>query len=478
MAESDGNLALARQRLEAGLARHRTGDWAGAEAGYRAALAAAPGLADAHHLLGLSLAQQGRAEEGAREIEAAIAAAPEAVAYRGNLAKLQLRLGRGDEAEANFRELLRRQPDDPDALYNYAELLTQKKRYSEALALLQRLGALLPGDPAIANARAATLLRAGKPAEALALLEPLTAEHDSFAEAQHNKATALGELGRIPESEAAAEAAVAVQANLSGAQWHLGLCRYDRGDLQGAVAAFRDAAACRPPSPLAAPYLEACLAESGAAPPDTPAASAEAEALREACRLRAEAGGSGIPAFGFKASHLRHALSACGAPGLYLEFGVYTGRSITLIAVTLGEETPVHGFDSFEGLPEDWIEGEDKGAYDAGGTLPTVPSNVWLHPGWFEDSLPVFLRQQKAPVAFANIDCDIYSSTRTVLEQLAPRLGPGSVLVFDEYFAYPGWRDHEYRAFQEFVAEQGLAYEVLALSPFTRQATIRIGAAG
>ena len=80
----------------------------------------------------------------------------------------------------------------------------------------------------------------------------------------------------------------------------------------------------------------------------------------------------------------------------------------------------------------------------------------------------------KATGAFANIDCDIYSSTRTVLEALAPRLGPGSILVFDEYFAYPGWRDHEYRAFQEFAAARRLAFSYLALSPFTRQATLRI----
>ncbi len=469
-----------RKSLEAGLARHRAADWPGAERHYRQALALSPGLADAHHLLGLALAQQGRAQEGVAEIEAAIAANPGALAYRGNLAKLQLRLGRAAEAEAGFRALLSQQPEDADALYNLAETLSQLRRFPEAIATLQRLHAQLPEEAAVTNALAATLVRAGRPAEALPLLDAITARQPNFAEAQHNRATALGDLGRIPESEDAARLAIQADPNLSGGQWHLGLCRYDSGDLPGAAGAFRSAAACRPAYALAAAYLEIAEAQlaggtQGLAAPPT-RNSEDAAALREAWTYRAEQGTATLPAFGFKASHLRHALAACSLSGLYLEFGVYTGRSITMIAESLGEDTPVHGFDSFEGLPEDWIAGEDKGAYNAGGRLPEVPANVWLHPGWFDDSLPVFLRQQKARVAFANIDCDIYSSTCSVLENLAPRLEPGSVLVFDEYFAYPGWQDHEYRAFQDFAAARGLRYEYLALSPFTRQATLRLTA--
>ncbi|MEX0921341.1 MAG: tetratricopeptide repeat protein [Rhodovibrionaceae bacterium] len=466
-----------RRILEAGLARHRAGDWPGAETHYRAALARFPGLADARHLLGLALAQQGRAAEGLAEIEAAIAADPAAAAYRGNLAKLLARLGRTAEAETSYRAVLARQPDDADALYNLAELLAQQRRFPEAIACLRRLHAQLPDEPAVANALAASLVRDGRPDAALPLLEAVTARQPDFAEAQHNRATALADLGRIAESEAAAGEAIRANPGLSGAQWHLGLCRYDAGDLTGAAAAFRRAAAGQPAFPLAAVYLEIAEAPAGT-PAGTPEAGEDIGALREAWNYRQQAGDPGLPAFGFKASHLRHALAACRLSGLYLEFGVYTGRSITVIAETLreslGNEIPVHGFDSFEGLPEDWIEGEDKGAYNAGGKLPEVPDNVWLHPGWFDDSLPVFLRQQKARVAFANIDCDIYSSTRSVLEQLAGRLEPGSVLVFDEYFAYPGWRDHEFKAFQEFAAARGLGYEYLALSPFTRQATLRL----
>jgi hypothetical protein len=71
-----------------------------------------------------------------------------------------------------------------------------------------------------------------------------------------------------------------------------------------------------------------------------------------------------------------------------------------------------------------------------------------------------------------HIDCDLYSSTRTVLKLCGPRIRKGAVLVFDEYCNYPGWRDHEFRAFQEFVAETGRQYEYLSVVPSHQQVAV------
>ena len=59
-------------------------------------------------------------------------------------------------------------------------------------------------------------------------------------------------------------------------------------------------------------------------------------------------------------------------------------------------------------------------------------------------------------VAFAHIDCDIYSSAATVLRLLSPRICAGSVIVFDEWCGYPGWELHEAKAWQEFQAQHGM----------------------
>lgn len=157
---------------------------------------------------------------------------------------------------------------------------------------------------------------------------------------------------------------------------------------------------------------------------------------------------------------LLYAVDQMALDGLILEFGVFKGQSIQALARKTGK--PVHGFDSFEGLPEDWAGNKSpKGAFTTKGELPRVPSNVTLHKGWFEDTVPGFMRDHPGDISLAHVDCDLYSSSKFVLDQIAPRLKEGSVLVFDDYFNYPGWREHEFKALAELVARTGMEYEYL-----------------
>jgi predicted O-methyltransferase YrrM len=160
---------------------------------------------------------------------------------------------------------------------------------------------------------------------------------------------------------------------------------------------------------------------------------------------------------------LKFALSRAPAEGLVLEFGVEKGASLRHLAALTPRQ--VHGFDSFEGLPGDWSgTKEAAGAFSRRGRLPKIPPNAQLHVGWFDKTLPVFLAEHPGPCALIHVDCDIYISTAILFEQLRPRIAPGTVIVFDEYFNYPGWRAHEYKAFQEFIAASGLAYRYLGFS--------------
>src|SRR6185312_8522644 len=82
----------------------------------------------------------------------------------------------------------------------------------------------------------------------------------------------------------------------------------------------------------------------------------------------------------------------------------------------------IHGFDSFEGLPEHWSGHlTTRGAFDQRGVLPKVPANVTLHKGWFDATLPAWKAAHPDPIAFLHVDCDIYSSSRFVLVNLADR---------------------------------------------------------
>lgn len=169
----------------------------------------------------------------------------------------------------------------------------------------------------------------------------------------------------------------------------------------------------------------------------------------------------------------RAALTAAKRPGLVLEFGVNYGTSIRQIAGLAAQS--VHGFDSFQGLPERWESANrGKGSYSTNGVIPTVPENVTLHVGWFADTLPDFLATTPEPIRFANIDCDLFSSTQTVLSALAPRIGSGTVIVFDEYIGNKHWREDEFRAWQEAVATHGWRYEYLTFSFATKQVVVRV----
>lgn len=146
--------------------------------------------------------------------------------------------------------------------------------------------------------------------------------------------------------------------------------------------------------------------------------------------------------------------------GIILEFGVWQGESIDQLAKRYAELT-IHGFDSFEGLPQAWGVLADKAHFDVRGRLPKVPVNVVLHKGWFKDTLPDFVASElNSEIFLLHIDCDIYISTKEVFDCLGDKLN-GSYILFDEYFGYPGWEYHEHRAFVELVQARGFKPEYL-----------------
>ena len=129
-----------------------------------------------------------------------------------------------------------------------------------------------------------------------------------------------------------------------------------------------------------------------------------------------------------------------------LEFGVYTGTTLRAIAQARGDGE-VHGFDSFQGLPEDWRAG-----FAAGTSTTSSPPSPRRRArrGLVRGHAARLPRRHPGPVDLLHLDADLYSSTATVLELVGPRLRPGSVVVFDEYLNHPGWEEGEHRAWTEY----------------------------
>ncbi len=170
-------------------------------------------------------------------------------------------------------------------------------------------------------------------------------------------------------------------------------------------------------------------------------------------------------AVGVSSRELLWALACREAPagGLWLELGVFQGYSLNFLA----DRAPgtVYGFDSFEGLKEDWKgTGLLRGTFDLRGRLPKVRRNAELVRGWFDASVPPFLAQHPEPLALLHLDCDTYEATVIALDLLKARLTPGTVIVFDDYHGFWGFREGQFKAWAEFVARERLAYRYLAFN--------------
>ena len=178
--------------------------------------------------------------------------------------------------------------------------------------------------------------------------------------------------------------------------------------------------------------------------------------------------------------YLRNVVPLVKNEGLWIELGVYRGRSIQTIS-GLTDNT-VHGFDTFTGLPEEWNIENPKGCYSVGGGIPpgaivgdnqsmyqATPTmnyepwneNVHLIEGLIEDTLPPFIEEHKEPVAFLHIDTDIYSACSFALNCLKDRIVDGTVICFDELLDYPEYKEHELKAFAEFLIDTGYDFDTL-----------------
>jgi hypothetical protein len=143
---------------------------------------------------------------------------------------------------------------------------------------------------------------------------------------------------------------------------------------------------------------------------------------------------------------------------LYLEFGVYRGDTMRYWSKLLrNPNSKLHGFDSFEGLPENWITTRPKGFFSTDGAIPQIDDvRVQFFKGWFEHTLPKYVCPAH-DVLVMNFDADLYSSTSFVLNEFHASIVPGTYLYFDEF----NHQFHELRAFDEFIKKTGMKFSLL-----------------
>jgi len=381
--------------------------------------------------------------------------------------------GRRPEAASIFQKALGHDPMSLDAHMNLGVIMAHAGQQKKAVTHLQRGVSLASGHPLVLTNAAAALLEIGRWDLAQPLLEKILAKSPKDPAALTQLAFLHLENGRRDVAVDFARRATESHPRLADAHFVLYRAVYDDRNPAAALPALTRAAELDP-QPWYRFLLGVLLDQTG----DTEGSRKMLDGLGNEHYLGARDGWAYVKEkrtadtriFSSTRETLLYGLEQARADGLVVELGVRYGISTRWLAE---KASTVHGFDSFQGLPEEWHV-LAKGAYSTHGEQPHVPANVKLHVGWFDATLPVFLKETAGPLRFANVDCDLYSSTKIGLDELAPRIGPGTVLVFDEYIVNDRWREDEYKAFQEAVTARGWKYEYLAFSLTDYQAVVRI----
>jgi len=153
----------------------------------------------------------------------------------------------------------------------------------------------------------------------------------------------------------------------------------------------------------------------------------------------------------------------------FYEFGVWMGDSFRYLMKSYEKG---FGFDTFEGLPEDW-RSVPKGSYSSFGNVPEISGGEFIV-GEFDKTLPTFFATERPKAALINLDADLYGSTLSALKNARSIIDEQTVIIFDEFIINKGWQQDEFRALNEFCALFDLRYEVVALSLYTKQVVTRI----
>ena len=171
---------------------------------------------------------------------------------------------------------------------------------------------------------------------------------------------------------------------------------------------------------------------------------------------------------------IKKALENHNKNSMYLEFGVFKGKSLNLFSKYLKiKNSKIYGFDSFEGLNEDWVGTRmTKNFFSNNGKVPKVNKNCLIIKGRVQDTLDSFINNKKnLRINFLHMDLDTYPSTKFVLKKLKKFLINDSIILFDELYNMEGWKVGEFKALSEVFSKNEFQY--LAFSEDREQVVIQ-----
>jgi tetratricopeptide (TPR) repeat protein len=457
-------------------------------------------------VLGATLNQARKFQESLIPNQKAVDLDPKDPEARIILGSTLQQLGRPEQAEASYKKAIALKPDFAAAHYCLGTMMQELGRFGDAEVSYRNAIALNPSFPEAYINLGITLRKIGKSEESEPIYRRAIALKPDLAEAHYNLGVTLKDLGRLDDAEASYRKAIALRPRYAEAHCDLGGTLRGLGRLDDAKASYRKAIEIKPD------YVWALWGLSGTAQSIPEAKQWVHECLavdktHEGARLTSAAlnyyQGDKAEFNDLMQSEAKNhplmrsfswAFSLPKLPSLYFnkwdffdaiveqsvssrpfyEFGVWRGASFRYLIKTFKKG---YGFDTFTGLPEDWHVGNGKyekaGAYSSNGEIPKIEGGEFIA-GKFEDTLPIFFAEPRPLASVINFDADLYSSTICALNHAKPVMDKHTVLIFDELIAHECWEQNEFKALNDFVIENNLTYEVVAISFLTKQVAVKL----
>ncbi|MDB4244183.1 tetratricopeptide repeat protein [bacterium] len=518
-----------------GAANQQLGKLDQAVLAYKNALLLKPDYADAYYNLGNALHKQGKLDEAIESYNKALLLKPDyALAYYnlGNTLKDQ---GNVDEAIMAYNKALSLNPDFAEAYNNMGSAFRSKGKLEEAIGAYNKALSLKPNYAGSYSNLGNALQKQGKLKESIEAYKKAVSINPNNANDYNNMGVSLRSQGELERAITSFKQAISIKPDYARAHSNLGVTLQDQGILKAAIVSHRKALSFKPDfvdayynmgnAFLAQNKLEDAIDAFNKAlsiKPDfaeaywnlsgTADTISEAKKWLEKClkaepqHLKAKLTLSAVKfyegdqsEFGelIKSSHNDHPYTrsfawAFNLPKLptlhfhrwalfdhmtrlskkdrpFYEFGVWRGEAFRHLIKTFREG---FGFDTFEGIPEDWHD-EKAGTYSSNGNVPEIKGGEFIV-GKFEDTLPDFFADERPMASIINFDADLYSSTICALNFVKPVIDKHTILIFDEFIINKNWEQDEYKALEEFCVKNQYTYEVLAISFFTKQVAVKI----
>ena len=385
---------------------------------------------------GLILRSLGKLKEAEKLTRRAIEFKPDFAEAHSNLGNILRDLGKLNDAEKSTRKAIQIKPDFANAHSNLGTILRDLGKLEEAESSYHKAIEINP-DLTEAHSNLGNIFRdLGKLKEAEISYRKAIKIKPDFADAHYNLGNFLNTLGKLDEGEKSIIQCLKVNENHLQGRLTLSAMRLHQGDRSLLNDLIQSTQSNNP-------FLNS---------------------------LKWVSGLSKMPEVFYKRLDFYDAIikqSIQNRP--FYEFGVYEGSSFKYLIQTFKEG---YGFDTFEGLPENWDRFK-KGAFSTQGNIPKINGGKFIA-GMFEDTLPTYFSKPRPIASVINFDADLYSSTVCALNYSKPIIDKDTILIFDEFIVHENWEQDEYRAFNEFCSKNNLTYEVLAVSYSTYQTAVKL----